>query len=366
MSIARSNSLGRLTTTVSNIGQLAGMRNRIINGDTRINQRGIGSVSIADYIIDRWRTGDQTGASVSGKITSNQVTDAPAGFASSMLFTVTSQYAPAAVDAFNVQQRIEGSNIVDLAYGTAGALTITLSNYIKGSVPGVYAVQLFNTLSTRSFIGTVNVTASWTRVSITVTGDSAAAFTTSSGIGLIVNFDLGSGSNFVNTSGSWLAGNFITTSGAVKFCNQVAGSTLNITGVQLELGSVATPFEQRPYGLELSLCQRYFEKSYDITTPPGTANVQVGAVAFFPKAATFCEGNSAIAYRVSKRTGATVTIYSVAGNIGKYSIQSSGLEVVAGAVGIYSGPGHFQLYNTAGTWTASAETIFHWTASAEL
>jgi hypothetical protein len=248
------------TFTTINSGQISGFRNKIINGDMQVSQVNGGTAvtpSATGYPIDQWIL-SLTQAS---KLTIQQVVDAPAGFKYSLKLTVSTQYSPLAGDFFHLYQPIEGQNIVDFQLGTSGAVTLATSNYIKGSVAGTYAVAVRNGVANRSYVGTINVTTAWTRVVITLVGDTAGTWTNDTTIGMTWVLDLGSGSNFSTTSGTWQAGNFLRTSGAVTFVNQVAGSTLNITGVQIEQVSAGatqgTAFEHVSYADQLRWCQRY-------------------------------------------------------------------------------------------------------------
>lgn len=250
-----------ITTPSINNGQLSGFRNKIINGNMVVSQVNGGTAvtptATATYPLDQWWVAN-TQAS---KLTFQQVADAPPGFKYSTKITVASQFSPGAADYFAFSQPIEGQNIVDFQLGTAGAVTIATSNYIKGSVPGTYAVSLRNGAYNRGYIGTINVTTSWTRVVITLGGDVSGTWATDNTIGLVWSLDLGSGSNFNTTAGAWQAGNYLRTAGCVTFVNQTAGSTLNITGVQIEQVSpgatAGTAFEHVPYATQLAWCQRY-------------------------------------------------------------------------------------------------------------
>jgi hypothetical protein len=257
--------------SVQNAAGYIGFRNRIINGDMRIDQRNNGSAVTPGsgspvYLMDRFFAYASTTAS---KLTYQQVVDAPPGFKFSTKVSVAAQYAPGIAEQFQFSQVIEGQNVIDLGFGTAAPATITVSLWVKGSVAGSYSVSLRTPTSGRAYVGTVAVTNAWSKQTVALAGDTLGTWVTDNTGGISFAFDLGSGTNANTTAGSWQAGNFLRTAGSVTFVNQAAGSTLNITGVQFELGSVATPFEQRPIGLELSLCQRYY------TT--GDARIQTSA-----------------------------------------------------------------------------------------
>ena len=257
---------------------LQGFRNRIINGDMRIDQRNAGAaVTInnpADlYTLDRFAAIGQSG---DGVFTVARSTVAPAGFTNSLLATVTTADASiGASQLYDINQFIEGFNVADLGWGAAGAATVTLSFWVRSSVTGTFGGALRNGSFNRSYPFTYSVSAAntWEYKTITVAGDTTGTWGTGNGIGLAVTWSLGDGSSRLSTAGAWAAGNF---AGATGQTNPIStnGATFYITGVQLEAGSVATPFERRPYGTELALCQRYFIKyggtaAYEYMTPYG-------------------------------------------------------------------------------------------------
>lgn len=236
-------------------------RNRIVNGDMSISQvYGGTAVTILSGLVfspDQWASY----SSVTSKFSSQQVADAPAGFKYSTKLTVLSQYAAGASEPFVFLQNIEGQNLVDFQMGTAGAAPFVVSFWIKGSVAGTYSVSMHNGGQTRSYIGTVSVTSAWQRLSISVVGDTTGTWLTDNSSGFLLEFDLGSGSNFNTTAGTWQTGNYVRTAGSVAFINQVNGSTLNITGVQVETQPVdattPTAYEVLPYEAQLRRCRRY-------------------------------------------------------------------------------------------------------------
>jgi hypothetical protein len=229
------------------------MRNRIINGAMVFDQRNSGAAvtpATNTYLVDRW----QAVPSDASKLTYQQVADAPAGFKFSLKVTVASSATPT---SYNILwQPIEGFNIIDLSFGAAGAQTITVSFWIKGSVAGNYSAFLGNNAG-RSYLVSVPVTTSWAYQTVSITGDTSGTWPTTNAAGMYLGFDMGSDASRYSTAGSWLASNVYGVTGNLKFISQVNGSTLNITGVQLEAGSTASPFENRLYGTELALCQRY-------------------------------------------------------------------------------------------------------------
>lgn len=244
-----------------NDGPISGARNRIINGDMRLDQRNSGSsVSInqtSAYVVDRWK-GEETS---NGQISVQRSGIVPVGFTSSLLVTVTTAATDMSTTSNRalVYQHIEGYNIADLNWGTANAQTVTLSFWVRSSLNGTFGGSIRNADATRSypFTYTTNSANTWEYKTITIPGDTTGTWLNDSGIGMTINFGLGIASNLSGTPGSWAAANLLSATGAVKLI-ETLNATWYITGVQLEAGTVATPFERRSYGQELALCQRYY------------------------------------------------------------------------------------------------------------
>jgi hypothetical protein len=241
-----------------NIGQIGGTRNKIINGAMTIDQRNAGAAytpSGVAYALDRWNTFMPTGSGHSIQ----KVSDAPAGFVSSQKVTIGTGAAPAAANQNAIWQPIEGNNIYDLGFGTASAKPITVSFVVKSSVTGTFNIAIVNGTGTRSYVSTytINSADTWEYKSVSIEGDTTGTWATDNGVGLTLWFSLGFGSDFETTPNSWASGDFKASSSGVDLV-ATSGATWQITGVQLEAGDTATPFEHRSYGAELALCQRYF------------------------------------------------------------------------------------------------------------
>ncbi len=263
-------SAGSLTVNSNNISAVnsLGFRNRIINGAMMIDQRNNGAsvtmnpnVNGNMFTVDRFRTGFFGTTYSSTAATLQQVTDAPTGFVNSLKITSTSTITPDAnkLGAFMVQN-IEGFNVADLGWGAAGAVTVTISFWVKASKTGTMSVSLENGATTRSYLTTVSISAAntWEFKTVTIAGDTTGTWEKGTSNGVSVTFGL-------MTNGSWLAGTGGSWSGtrallSTSQTNFIAtnGDNISITGVQLEAGSVATPFERRDYGRELIMAQRYF------------------------------------------------------------------------------------------------------------
>lgn len=238
-----------------NGGPLAGTRNRIINGNMRIDQRATVATANSAYTVDRW----QLGIVSTGAVQSAQSNDGPAGFPNSLLFDVTTADTSIAAGEYGVlTQYIEGLNASDLAWGTASAQTVTLSFWVKSTTTGTYCVSFRNQANSRSYIATYSVASAntWEYKTVAVPGDTSGTWLTTNSTGISIAFCFAVGSTFQTTAGAWQAGNFLGSSAQVNLLASTANE-IRITGVQLEPGTVATPFERRSYGQELALCQRY-------------------------------------------------------------------------------------------------------------
>lgn len=250
------NTDGSATFAQMPVGPSSFLRNRLINGDMRINQRA-STISASGYSVDRW----SLGVSTSGAWTAAQSTVAPPNFVNSLLFTKTTGGTPASGDTNYVFQGIEGFNISDFGWGTAAAKTVTLSFWVYAGATGTFGGSLRNGSATYyayPFTYSIPVANTWTYVTVTVPGPTSGSWPTDNSFAGTVFFDLGSGSSARATAGSWQTGNFVGATGTTTYPTSTSGGTFYVTGVQLEIGSVATPFERRQYTTELQLCQRYF------------------------------------------------------------------------------------------------------------
>jgi hypothetical protein len=244
--------------------QLFGFRNRIINGDFRIDQRNAGAAvtintALNTYTLDRWFG---SGQATDGVFTVDQVTDAPAGFTNSTKITVTTADASiGSTQTYLFNHFIEGTNIADLGWGAAGAKTVTVSFWVRSSLTGTFGGSLSNGANNRAYPFTYSISAAntWEYKTVTIAGDTSGTWGTDTGRGIGFRFQIGAGSSASATAGSWTGtSNIFGTTGATNIISTV-NADWYITGVQLEVGSVATPFERRPYGMELALCERYYQ-----------------------------------------------------------------------------------------------------------
>ena len=237
-----------------------GRKNMIINGGMTISQRyGTSEHTPAhtQHVLDRM----SFDVHVSNKLKAQQVTDAPKGFSHSMKVTSLSAHSTVAANYFLMQYFVEGNDSARLKWGTSEAQPVTLSFYVKSSLAGIHACGIRNDAYNRSITHpyTIEQADTWEYKTVTFPGDTTGTWLTDENPGLKINFDLGSGSDYdANTTGTWLANAAFTKSNTVKFVG-TNGATWYITGIQLESGRLATPFEHRHRTEELLLCQRYYQ-----------------------------------------------------------------------------------------------------------
>jgi hypothetical protein len=240
-------------------------RNVIINGAMQVAQRGTSKASITTagyYTADRFNA---VQASL-GTWTQSVENDAPtgSGFRKSLkMLCTTADAAPAADDVCAMQQNIEGQNLQQFLKGTASAKSFALSFWVKSNVTGTYIAELNDTDNTRSVSAsyTVSVSGTWEKKTIIFPADATGAFNNNNGISLSLNHWLGAGTTYTS-------GTLATTWGSLTNANRAIGQTnvaaatdnyWQITGVQLEVGSVATPFEFEDISTTLAKCQRYYQ-----------------------------------------------------------------------------------------------------------
>jgi hypothetical protein len=213
----------------------------------------------ATYYLDRWIAGSPAASKFKIGQNAGAVTP-PTGYINYLGCTSLSAYTAGASESFSIQQRIEGLNIADLAWGTASAATVTLSFWVYSSLTGTFGGVAKNGSNARSypFSYTISAANTWEQKSITIAGDTTGTWITTNGIGINLQFSLGAGATISGTAGAWAAANYSSATGATSVVG-TNGATWYVTGVQLEKGSTATSFDYRPYSTELALCQRYYQ-----------------------------------------------------------------------------------------------------------
>jgi len=313
---------------------LVPFRNLITNGDMRIAQRAtlVASISSVNYY-----TVDRFNHAVSGVgiWTSEQVSDAVDVSRTALKLTCTAPTtSPTSASYTKIEQKLEGFDVQSAKKGTVDALSLTLSFYVKSSLTGTYIAELYDNDNTRSVSAaySVNVANTWEKKTITFAGDTVGQFDNDANASLIVGLYLGVGSDYSSGTLATSWGTVVNANRAVGQVNlaEVANNNISFTQVQLEVNTVASPFDVRPLGTELQKCMRYFEKS------AGNAHAVVTAASSsFPT----------VYYKVRKRA---TPILAPTYNAG------------TGASFIISADGHVQ------TGNHSTSSLYSFTSSAEL
>jgi L-rhamnose mutarotase len=330
--------LERLGTSVTD--KIGENKNLIINGAMQLSQRGTSFADSANgsYTLDRFNIQNSSGTPA---FTVTQDSDAPHGFNNSLkVACTTADTSPAAGSFSRIRHTIEAQNLSSLAKGTASAKAQTLSFYVKTNKTGVYTVFVYDDDNNRMFSASYTVSdTNWNRYTIDVPADTSGAINDDNGAGYVIHWGLSLGSN--RTSGS-LASTWATYATANEHVGNVnfADNTSNvwaITGVQLEVGSVATDFEHRSFADNLLLCQRYYTSGDD----------KVGTTSY-PSSDGYARGW--YSFKVNMRATPTMT----------FSDGGTGGSKIADGI---SDKG---FYVTYGSLSASQAGTYDWTASAEL
>lgn len=239
-------------------------RNLLLNGEMKVAQRGttITSPASNNYLLDQWKLT----SSGTGVMTVTQSTTVPnAQFVNSMKVDVTTADASiTATDRYVLLQNVEGLRCSRIGFGGSSAQSLTLSFWVRVdsaalTFPAIFTGAIQNSAQNRTYPFTYSVTASatWQKITITLAGDITGTWLQTSGIGLRLALCLDIGTDYHGTASAWAASDRYGTSAQVNFMGNTAND-MYLTGVQLEVGSVATPFENLDYGEELRLCRRYF------------------------------------------------------------------------------------------------------------
>jgi hypothetical protein len=314
-------------------------RNLIINGAMNVAQRGTSSTGVGSangyFTVDRFQV--FTG-STAGRATMSQVADGPDGFSNSLKFEcTTADTTIAAGENFGIIQILEGQDLQHLKKGTSSAESLTLSFYVKGNASATYTVEMKDNDNDRINTQTFDVTTSWNKVSLTFVPDTTGPLDDDNAGSFQFGIWLHAGSDFTDgtfASNTWAArtnGNRVYSS-ATSFFDSTS-RTFFITGVQLEVGETATPFEHEDFGTTLAKCQRYFfnfpDAAYNIHAAPYTSSISIAHFEF----------------PVTMRTLATMVITDGAGTSNSTGISPEGFHHV------YTD----QYSNFISTFTADAE-----------
>jgi len=361
---------GNVTFTNTAVMSSSFLRNRIINGDMRIDQRNAGAevnpAVSGIYYVDRWLANSSAASKFKIGQNAGSVTP-PVGYKNYLGLTSLSAYSVGAGEYFGTTQIIEGFNVADLGWGAAGAATVTLSFWVRSSLTGTFGGSLANSGYSRSYPFTYTISAAntWEQKTVTVAGDTSGTWLTTNGAGLILTLSIGSGSTLSGAAGAWASAAYTSATGATSVVG-TSGATFYVTGVQLEVGTVATPFERQIYNAQLAQCQRYYEKSYEQSVVPGTASSVGYSSMNNPDQGTGVYIFNTDRFAVQKRAAATMRFWDLAGNLSRITDYSLGGLVRTdnrNTVTSYTGAQscavmiNVQSASTAGTyqWDATAE-----------
>jgi hypothetical protein len=346
-------------------------RNLIINGTMQFAQRAtsVASITTSDYrTVDRFTFNMTT----MGTWTMSQENDAPtgSGFRRSLkVLCTTADASPAAGDDLWIGQRFEGQNLQQICKGTSSAKQLTLSFWVKSNKTGTYIVELvdqdsaFRTVS-KSY--TVDVSGTWEYKTVTFPADTTGAFDNDNALSMYVQWWLGAGTNYTS-------GTLQTTWAGLTQANRAVGQTnlaantnnyWQMTGVQLEVGPAPTPFEFRPYPVELAMCQRYYEKSYNIETAVGT-NTGTGATRL-TIAQNSIYARATIFFKVPKRAAPTMTFWLGDGTSNQWNWDQIGVGSENDTITGNTPETHSVIFETNGISSTRNNATGHWAAAIEL
>ncbi len=352
---------GTVSGSSYNGGQLAGLRNKIINGNMNVAQKGTSFTTTSTNFttLDRWRQFRNTAAS----FTVSQTADAPAtayDFVNSLRVTVvTADAAVGAGEYVAIYQSIEGYDARSLINRN-----LVISFWVRSAKTGTHCVALTNSGGDRSLIFeyTVNAINTWEFKTLTLPNGliTAGTWNWTNGIGVGLYFSLMMGSTRQGSAGSWLTGLYLATADQVNVMDTI-GNVFAITGVQMEPGTVVTPYEHRPFGLELSLCQRYYEKSFPYGTAPAQ-NVGSSLGAAYATGQVANQAFSTLAtFAVTKRAAPTITTYAPDAASANWSTNVT--TPTASTANI--GDSGFALLGNVAVTAGSGYSI-HWQADADI
>ena len=339
-------------------------RNVITNGDMSVSQ--INGTSLVTPVNGSWPI-DMVGftSSQASKLQVQQASLSKLislGATHTITWSVLSQYTPLAGDYFIHEMAVEGRDFARFQYGTAHAKTGSLQFKVNASVAGTYSGALINSAFNRSYPFSFTVASNTdTLIQIpNIPGDTGGTWTgATSGIGLKLRFDLGSGTSFKGAAGSWSANNYVGVTGATSLVSQTAGATLTISDIQFEVGTICTQYERMMYEDTIRRCQRYlpyFEVNtvfpaaaigtttanvmipFKIATRSNTTGVQLGAAAGAYAVKSAAGANiflTAIAWTSSSLSGSLLSVTSnpglVAGDASTFFGTSGGYIAFTGA-----------------------------------
>jgi hypothetical protein len=350
----------------------------VINGAMQVAQRGTsatGATGSNYFTVDRYVQDMPTG----GVVTQTQEADAPtgSGFRNSLKMLVTTAVASPGAAVFGfIQHKIEGQNVQQFAKGTASAKPYAVSFWVKSNVTGTYVAAVRDVDNSRVCSGTytINASATWEKKTIIFPADTTGVINNDNGESMSIRFWNCAGSNFTS-------GTLNTTWAASTAANLAVGQTnvfaatnnyWQVTGVQLEVGSVATPFEFEDFSTTLAKCQRYYEKSFALSQAPVDNPTEKQGFLQAQAQSTISYLNfPTVRYAVVKRATPTLTLYNPgSGTAGRATncndlTQGYPVSTSQGSIGDSKSESSFSLSVNNSSLT-NTDIAIHWAASSEL
>jgi len=359
-------------------------RNRFNNGEMIIDQQNGGNlVTVNNSGVRFWSVDGNwfgSGQPSNGVFTLQRQSATPApGFTNYLRIQTTTADASISGQFYILRTLWEGLATRDFLWGSASAKTVTLSFWVRGSITGTYSMALTNGTASRFYVATytINSANTWEKKIITIPGDTTGTWVSDNTQNLLLTIPIGVAAfRQTGTTNQWVTSGteLDQATGAVNII-QTLNATLDFTGMQLEIGATATPYEYKPYAIELLNCQRLFEKTYDVDQPIGTVT-DSGSV-YIPMSAattTGCQYGS-FQYKVQKRATPVVTGYSVGGTSGIWTVRDNGTIIGTGTANIdQMSPTNARIRVisiSGGTLTVSSSSNWyiaygHWIADARL
>ena len=255
--------LAKAGETLTN--QPSGRKNLVTNGAMQVAQRSVSETGLGAaagyFTLDRWKIDTANSA---GRFTMTQTADGPSGFANCLkLDCTTADTSLAASEHLIISQRFEGQDLQQIKKGTSDAELITISFYVKASAAFTFGVELYDADNARQITKLYTTTTGWVRHELTFPADTTGAFTDDNLESLQLGFWLHAGSTFASgtlNTAAWASNTNANRAAGIDSFYSSTDNNFFLTGVQMEIGSQATPFEHRSFGEELALCQRYYQK----------------------------------------------------------------------------------------------------------
>ena len=352
-------------------------RNMIINGDMAVAQR---ATSVTSSTGSGFKTVDrfQFVEGADAVITQAQSSDAPTseGFSTSFkIDTTTADTSLASTQYGSINTVLEGLHLQNLCWGTSSAKPVTISFFIKSNLTGTFTLTLNANDATNRYQSqtyTINSANTWEKKSITFIGETTTAIPNDNTAGLFIEWGFASGTGYTSGGATGQAWSSDVTTYFGGLNQNLFGHTDNevlLTGVQMEVGEVATPFKHESFADSLQKCQRYFAKSYSIGTAPAE-NAEIG----YTYTAVSLSGTDVrvpfVTFPVRMRAAATVQFDEPAypltggsagqwhyGGVDQYDTPSASIQrdngfyCSATVAGASTNSSHW----TSGEWTADAE-----------